>query len=66
MGDKKAIEILEQAPTRLVGLQKKIEKILSADRSNFHSNVAFAKEFFLELVELNKGNYQSIFKLKDL
>ena len=66
LGDKRAIEILGQAPKTPSNLKEKIDKILCANEHSLDANLSLLKKLFTETVELTKGNYKPIYKLKNI
>lgn len=63
IGDKRAIEILEQSKNKPINLAEKIDSILCADKNMLTDGVVRLKELFDETVELAPGRYQPYYKL---
>lgn len=62
IGDKKAIEILEQADKHPKGLAEKVEKVLFLNKGNLTQNVLELRDLFEQTVALTNGTYQSLYK----
>jgi hypothetical protein len=65
MGDKRAVEILENTNKLPVSLKEKIENILCADKHTLSNNIDNLKKLFSEMVELTDGTYKAFYKLKN-
>jgi len=65
IGDKRAIEILEQSDVRPAHLQQKIERILCADTNTAKNNIALLKALWNETVDLTAGTYKPFYNLWD-
>ncbi len=63
MGDKRAINILEQAKIRPVGLAAKIDNILCCNQHTLIDNVLQLKNLFDEIVAFANGQYKPYYKL---
>jgi len=63
MGDKRAIDIIEQANHKPINLTKKINEILCCNNSKIIDIVIKLKELFKETVDLTQGAYKSYYKL---
>lgn len=64
IGDKRAIEILEQANTYPLNLKERIEHILCADKHTILSNINVLKTLFREAAALTNGTYKPFYQLK--
>ena len=64
IGDKRAIEILEQTQMRPTSFKERIEGILCVNKESIGSNIHLLKALFKETVELASGNYKPFYKLK--
>lgn len=64
IGDKKAIQILEQTTKRPEKFGEKIESILSTNKSNLVSKVKELRDLFEQTVSLANGTYYPFFILK--
>jgi hypothetical protein len=65
MGDKRAIEFLEQSNIKPAHLKEKIEKIVCADKNTLNNNIALLKTVFNETVALAPGIYKPFYNLRD-
>lgn len=63
MGDKRAINILEQAKTKPENLSQQINSILCASKDTLTENVTRLKLLFEETAELAQGKYKPYYKL---
>lgn len=63
IGDKRAIEIIEQSTLKPTHLTEKIDNILCADKNLMSNNIAVLKVLFKETVELAEGKYRPVYKL---
>ncbi len=63
MGDKRAINILEQAKIKPANLTQKINNILCSDKNALTESVLHLKTLFGETVELEQGIYKPYYKL---
>jgi predicted nucleotidyltransferase len=63
MGDKRAINILEQAKTKPQNLTSRINDTLYCSKDTLTNNVMRLKELFEETVELVEGGYRPYYKL---
>ena len=63
MGDKRAIDIIENAQSKPTNLTNKISLILSCDKNSLADNVKLLKLLFNEVVELASGQYKPYYKL---
>ena len=63
IGDKRAIEIIEQTKIKPTHLTEKIDSILCADKNLLPKNVALLQALFKETVELAEGKYKPFYKL---
>ena len=64
IGDKKAIQILEQTTKRPEKFGEKIESILSTNKSNLVSKVKELRDLLEQTVSLTNGTYYPFFILK--
>lgn len=65
MGDKRAIEILQNAGKIPLNLKERVENVLCADKNTIHNNIEALQELFDETAKLNKGGYKPFYKLRD-
>jgi hypothetical protein len=65
LGDKRAIEILEQATRIPSNSREKIESILCANKATIGRNIEQLKDLFEEIKELADGKYRPFYKLRD-
>jgi hypothetical protein len=65
IGDKRAIEILQNASERPMNLKERVENVLCADKDTIHNNIEALQELFVETSRLNKGDYKPFYKLKN-
>jgi predicted nucleotidyltransferase len=63
MGDKRAINILEQSTTKPEDFSQRINKILCCTESGLTDNVALLKKLFEEVVGLAEGRYKPYYRL---
>jgi predicted nucleotidyltransferase len=63
MGDKRAIEMIEQAKNKPLNLTNKVNEILCCDKNSLESNVGNVKTLFTEVLGLADGLYQPYYKL---
>lgn len=63
MGDKRAIESIEQSGIKPAQLKEKIDTILCADKNTLHNSIALLKTLFKESVELSGGIYKPYYNL---
>ena len=63
MGDKRAINILEQAKTKPQNLTSRINDTLYCSKDTLTNNVLRLRELFEETVELVEGGYRPYYKL---
>ena len=63
IGDKRAIEIIEQTKLKPTQLTEKIDNILCADKNSMTNNIARLKALFNETVELAERKYKPFYKL---
>lgn len=63
IGDKRAIEIIEQSKIKPTHFSERIGKILCADKNLMPGNIALLKALFNETVELAEGKYSPVYKL---
>jgi len=63
IGDKRAIEILDQSKLRPASLAQKIDLILCSERRTLTESAAQLKKLFDEAVELAQGAYKPYYKL---
>ncbi len=63
MGDKRAIEIIEQTKNKPINLSSKINNILCCNKNSLEDNVGHLKVLFDETVELADGQYKPYYKL---
>lgn len=63
MGDKRAVEIIEQSKTKPAQLTEKINNILCSDKKSLPESVVLLKAFFDETVELTEGKYKPFYDL---
>lgn len=63
IGDKRAIEIIEQSKIKPAHFSERIGKILCADKNLMPGNIALLKALFNETVELAEGKYSPVYKL---
>ena len=61
IGDKRAIEIIEQSKIKPAHLTEKIDNILCADKNSMTNNIALLKTLFNETVELAEGKYKPFY-----
>lgn len=66
LGDKRAIEILENAGKVPLNLKEKVKNVLCADMDTIRNNIVTLQELFDETVRMNDGGYQPFYKLKDV
>jgi len=64
MGDKRAIEIIEETKRKPTNLTNKINTILGCDKNSLADNVRLLKLLFNETVELANGQYKPYYKLE--
>lgn len=64
IGDKRAIEILEETQLKPVNLKEKIEQILSIDKANLNKNLNLLQALFDEVVNWADGIYKPVYVLK--
>ena len=65
MGDKRALDILEDAPIKPANLKSRIENIVCAEKSTIGENIVLFKKLCAEIISLTNGAYQPMFKLKE-
>lgn len=63
IGDKRAIEIIQQSKIKPAHLSERIDKILCVDKNLMPGNIALLKALFNETVKLAEGNYSPVYKL---
>jgi hypothetical protein len=63
ISDKRAIDILEEAPKVPANLRDKIERIVCIDRKNLANHLALLQSLFEEVVALADGAYQAVYVL---
>lgn len=63
LGDKRALQIIEQAKTKPENLSKKINSILCVDENTLTENVQRLTQLFDEIVELAQDTYQPYYNL---
>ena len=63
IGDKRAIEIIEQSKIKPTHLTERIDNILCADKNLMHNNISLLKTLFAETVELAEGKYKPFYHL---
>lgn len=63
MGDKRAIETIEQSSIKPAQLKEKIDTVLCADKNTLINNIALLKTVFNESVELSRGIYKPYYNL---
>jgi hypothetical protein len=66
IGDKRAIEILEQSKLKPANLAQRIDTILCSHKSALTENASQLKKLFDEVVELADGEYKPYYKLSKL
>lgn len=64
MGDKRALDILENARLKPENLKIKIENIVCANKITIEENIVLFKNLCSEIIGLTKGAYQPFFSLK--
>ncbi len=64
IGDKRAIEILENANKQPLNFKERIEDILCANKHTLGNNINSLKVLFRETIELTNGSYKPYYKLK--
>jgi len=64
IGDKRAIDLLEETQLKPVNLKEKIEQILSIDKANLNKNLNLLQALFEEVVNLADGMYKPVYVLK--
>jgi hypothetical protein len=62
LGDKRAIEILENAAKKPSNLKEKIDHILCINKETADTNVSLLKELFADTVEMTNGTYKAFYK----
>jgi predicted nucleotidyltransferase len=63
MGDKRAIDILEQAKISPENLSHKIDNILCCGKDSLHDNVVLLRDLFDQTIEFSEGIYKPYYKL---
>ncbi|MFN5170790.1 MAG: nucleotidyltransferase domain-containing protein [Cyclobacteriaceae bacterium] len=63
MGDKRAVEIIEQLANRPANFRGRVEAILCCDRTSLEENVRFLHLLFRDTVELANGKYKPYYTL---
>ncbi|MCU0392183.1 MAG: nucleotidyltransferase domain-containing protein [Thermoflexibacter sp.] len=63
MGDKRAIEMIENERIKPIDLTDKINAILSCHKDSLANNVKLLKSLFNEIVELASGQYKPYYQL---